>query len=368
MPIKVEIIGDAPGQASLKIVGLGGTAPGTGQMRLTRINSKTSLGVDLNWHADEQWLPLPDLTGEGNALLGRVGANLVDPLALLGPSDIVGMAVRVDGRTEEGRVKTVTLCASHVHGSSAAPTVQPAAQPQPQQPAQLAEQEIVVETPVTPETESESETQPVSLPSSPVPPQPGPSRLPLIAAAVAGVLVLGGAGAYFAGLFDHKEEPAKEATAEQPKQARIPAAAAAPSEINSREDLAKYIQATPEADKAYQTARTLAEKGKLDFAMLLFQHAARGGSSDASLAVARMYDPETWSQQTSPMSQADAETAAYWYEPPAQAGNVEAQRQLGKIMAEMTATGFQHDKGREWLQKAAAAGDDKAKQLLDKIK
>jgi hypothetical protein len=361
MPIKVEIIGDAPGQASLKIVGLGGTAPGAGQMRLTRINSKTSLGVDLNWHADEQWLALPELTGEGNALLGRVGPELVDPLALLGPSDIVGMAVRVDGRTEEGRVKTVKLCASHVHGSAAAPVVQP---PAPPPPPPAPEPVIAADPPAAPEPEPEP--APVPPPPPPVPARTGSSRLPLIAAAIAGVLALGGAGSYFAGLFDHKEAPAK---VEEPKKlAAPPAAAAAPSEINSREDLAKYIQATPEADKAYQTARTLAEKGKLDFAMLLFQHAARGGSNDASVAVARMYDPETWSQQTSPMPQADAETAAYWYEPPALAGNVEAQRQLGKIMAEMTATGFQHDKGREWLQKAAAAGDDKAKQLLDKIK
>ncbi|HLO77146.1 MAG TPA: hypothetical protein VK196_11890, partial [Magnetospirillum sp.] len=102
--------------------------------------------------------------------------------------------------------------------------------------------------------------------------------------------------------------------------------------------------------------------------MLLFQHSARGGSNDAAVAVARMYDPETWTRQTSPMPQADAETAAYWYEPAAQGGNVEAQRQLGKIMAELTPSGFQHDKGREWLQKAAAAGDAKAKELLDKIK
>lgn len=363
MPIKVEIIGDAPGQAGLKIVGLGGTVPGPGQMRLTRINSKTSLGVDLNWHADEQWLPLPELTGEGNALLGRVGPGLVDALALLGPSDIVGMAVRVDGRTEEGRVKTSTLCASHVHGSSAAPVVQAA--PEPPAPTPPPESEPVA---VTPEPQPEPQPMPVEPPPPPpAPTQAGPSRLPLIAAALAGLLVLGGAGAYFAGLFGHKETPAAEAKVEEAKKPVQPTAAA-PSEINTREDLAKYIQATPEADRAYATARTLADKGKLDFAMLLFQHAARGGSNDASVAVARMYDPESWSQQTSPMPQADAETAAYWYEPPAQAGNVEAQRQLGKIMAELTPSGFQHDKGLEWLQKAAASGDDKAKSLLDKIK
>ena len=359
MPIKVEIIGDTPGQAGLKILGLGGSVPGPGQMRLTRINSKTSLGADRNWHAEEQWLPLPEMIGEGNALLGRVGAEVVDPLALLGPSDIVGMAVRLDGRQEEGRVKTDKLFGSHLHGTVPEPTpvaapppaVEAAPEPAPElEPAPVSERIAVSEPPITS-----------------APPSRG-SKLPIIiAAAVAVLLAAGGAGAYFMGLFNHKDKPVvQEAVVTEP--AKPEAVATAPSEINTREDLAKYIQATPEADKAYQTARNLADKGKLDFAMLLFQHAARGGSNDASVAVARMYDPETWSQQTSPMPQADAETAAYWYEPPAQAGNVEAQRQLGKIMAELTATGFQHDKGREWLQKAAAAGDDKAKLLLDKIK
>lgn len=356
MPIKVEIIGDTPGQAGLKIVGLGGTDPGPGHMRLTRINSKTSLGADRNWHAEEQWLPLPPLFGEGNALLGHVGADVVDPLALLGPSDIVGMAVRVDGRVEEGKVKTEKLYGSHLQGAvPAAPEPVPAPAPEP-----------------APEPEPQPEPEPAPLAASERPLLSSPdttggtsSKLPIIAAAIAALLVAAAVAAYFLGLFGHKDQPA---TPESAVTAPKTEAAAAPSEINTREDLAKYIQATPEPDKAYQTARTLAERGKLDFAMLLFQHAARGGNADASVAVARMYDPETWSQQTSPMPQADAETAAYWYEPAAQSGNVEAQRQLGKIMAELTPSGFQHDKGREWLQKAATAGDAKAKALLDKLK
>ncbi|HLO76232.1 MAG TPA: hypothetical protein VK196_07235, partial [Magnetospirillum sp.] len=150
MPIKVEIIGETPGQASLKIVGLGGTSPGHGQMRLTRINSKTSLGADRDWHTEEQWLPLPELFGEGNALLGRVGPELVDPLALLGPSDIVGMAVRVDGRVEEGRIKTDKLCGSHLQASAPAAVVpEPAPVPPPApEPAPVAEAPII--TPPTP--------------------------------------------------------------------------------------------------------------------------------------------------------------------------------------------------------------------------
>lgn len=349
MPIKVEIIGETPGQAGLRIVGLGGTAPDGGQMRLTRINSKTALGADGGWHAEEQWLPLPELVGEGNALIGRVGPAVVDALALLGPSDVVGMAVRLDGRTEEGRIKTDKLFGSHLMGH---------AQPAP--------------APVEPPAPPPEPTAPVPQPDSSVlppihsTPPGGNSKLPLIAAAaVAALLVVGGAAAYFMGLFGGTKEPQQEPQVTQQQQAAVPPQS---GEINTREDLARFIQATPEADKAYQTARGLADKGKLDFAMLLFQHAARGGSADASVAVARMYDPESWTAQSSPMPQADAETAAYWYEPAAQGGNVEAQRQLGKIMAELSPSGFQHDKGREWLQKAATAGDAKAKELLEKIK
>lgn len=349
MPIKVEIIGDTPGLAGLKIIGLGGTNPGFGQMRLTRINSKTSLGTDRQWHNEEQWLPLPELFGEGNALIGRVGPDLVDPLALLGPSDIVGMAVRIDGRTEEGRIKTDKLYGSHLQATMTAPALPP-------EPAQ---------EPV-PEPTPEPVPEPVIVGEPPISSQPAErdtSKLPLIAAGIAALLVAGGIAAYFL-LFAKKDET----PVAQDNAPVVTQTTQAPGEINTREDLAKYIQATPEADKSYQTALKLVERNKLDFAMLLFQHAARGGSAEAGLAVARMYDPESWSTKTSPMPQADAETAAYWYEPAAQAGNVEAQRQLGKIMAELTPSGFQHDKGRDWLKKAADAGDAKAKELLEKLK
>lgn len=351
MPIKVEIIGDTPGQAGLKIIGLGGTNPGQGQMRLTRINGKTSLGADRQWHNEEQWLPLPELFGEGNALVGRVGPDLVDPLALLGPSDIVGLTVRLDGREEEGRVKTDKLFGSHLQASMA-----PVAE--------------IVAPPPEPEPEPAPEPQPIPEPvfagEPPISSQPAErdtSKLPLIAAAIAGLLVAGGIAAYFL-LFSKKDDTPMA----QDNAPVVTQTTEAPSEINTREDLAKYIQATPEADKSHQMALKLVERGKLDFAMLLFQHAARGGSAEAGLAVARMYDPESWSTQTSPMPQADAETAAYWYEPAAQAGNVEAQRQLGKIMVGLTPSGFQHDKGRDWLKKAADAGDVKAKELLEKLK
>ncbi|MBR9971143.1 hypothetical protein [Magnetospirillum sulfuroxidans] len=358
MPIKVEIIGDTPGQASVKIVGLGAISPGAGQMRLTRINSKTSLGADRAWHGEEQWLPLPDLFAEGSALLGRVGPELVDPLALLGPSDIVGMAVRIDGRTEEGRIKTDKLYGSHLHGAAATVIAPPPPEPEP-----------------TPEPEPEPEPEPVPVPEMPIltaerpvpsaEPAPNSMVLPLVGVLMVILVLAGGIAAYFL-LFSADDQPVAQETT--PIETKQPDGAVAPSEINTREDLAKYIQATPEPDKAYQTALKLTERGKLDFAMLLHQHAARGGNMDAAMAVAHMYDPESWSPQTSPMPQADAETAAYWYEPPAQSGNVEAQRQLGKIMTELTPSGFQHDKGREWLQKAADAGDAKAKELLGKPK
>ncbi|KAF0222777.1 MAG: hypothetical protein FD176_2454 [Rhodospirillaceae bacterium] len=357
MPIKVEIIGDTPGLAGLKIIGLGGTDPGLGQMRLTRINGKTSLGADRHWHNEEQWLPLPELFGEGNALVGRVGPDVVDPLALLGPSDIVGLTVRVGGREEEGRVKTDKLFGSHLQASMApaAEIVAPPPEPVP-----------------VPEPEPEPEPEPHPIPEpvfageppiSSLPAERNTSKLPLIAAGIAVLLVAGAIAAYVL-LFSKKDE----APMAQDNATPVTQTAEAPSEINTREDLAKYIQATPEADKAHQMALKLVERGKLDFAMLLFQHAARGGSAEAGLAVARMYDPESWSAKTSPMPQADAETAAYWYEPAAQAGNVEAQRQLGKIMVGLTPSGFQHDKGRDWLKKATESGDAKAKEMLEKLK
>jgi hypothetical protein len=178
------------------------------------------------------------------------------------------------------------------------------------------------------------------------------------------VLILVAGGWYFAGLppFGQGiEAPAPVAAAPEP----TPVANTAIGPIDSREALSRYLATDPTAEAATAKAGELASQGRLDYAMLVHQYAARLGSAESAIALGHMYDPDTWSKSTSPMDKPDAETAAYWYEPAAKAGNVEAERRLGKILLGLQG---QQDKAREWLGKAAEAGDAEAKTLLEQAK
>ncbi|SIT16810.1 SEL1-like repeat protein [Insolitispirillum peregrinum] len=378
MPIKVELIGHTPGQAGLRILGLAQASTTSGGLiRLMRKDEKI-LGPDGRWLTDDHWLPLPDLTLDGKALVGQADADLVDPLALLSNADIVLATVQLGDLRDEGRLVVKDLRPSGLARSEAPPT-------------EPVRQEPVIEIPPAEPDYTPIQMDPQDMrggehqPDDDLPASDGgkKSLLPMILVAALVVLAIAGAVvAYSLGLFGDNNAPPSAATdpapATQtastppatPAPATTPATPAAPAveAINTREDLAKFIQATPDGAKAYQAATTLATQGKLEFAMLLFQHAARNGSLDGSVAVAKMYDPDSWSKTTSPMPAADAETAAYWYEPAAQGGNTEAQRQLGKILTQLQPSGFQHDKGKDWLQKAADAGDAKAKDLLATVK
>ncbi|GAB3447817.1 SEL1-like repeat protein [Insolitispirillum peregrinum] len=374
MPIKVELIGHTPGQAGLRILGLAQASTTSGGLiRLMRKDEKI-LGPDGRWLTDDHWLPLPDLTLDGKALVGQADADLVDPLALLSNADIVLATVQLGDLRDEGRLVVRDLRPSGLARSEAPP-------------AEPVRQEPVIEFPTAEPAYTPIQMDPQDSrstgyqPDDDLPASDGgkKSLLPMMLVAALVVLAIAGAVvAYSLGLFGDKNTPPSAATdpAPAPQTASTPPATPAPTTpaapaveaINTREDLAKFIQATPDGAKAYQAATTLAAQGKLEFAMLLFQHAARNGSLDGSVAVAKMYDPDSWSKTTSPMPAADAETAAYWYEPAAQGGNTEAQRQLGKILTQLQPSGFQHDKGKDWLQKAADAGDAKAKDLLATVK
>jgi hypothetical protein len=273
------------------------------------------------------------------------------------------MQVKTAAKTDAGRVVVKDLLHSVASGARPVADIAPV---------------VHVPPPVVEEASVEAvevvEVAPVSHEDRFVPPPAPPKRnltAFLIAAGVLALVLAGIAGNYF--LNKSKVDSAK---VEESAPVSTPDSAAAPGpgpaavsgELVTREDVAKFIQSNPSADAAVAAAKKLADGGKLDLAMLVYQFAARAGSTDATLALAHMYDPETWSKTTSPMERADAETAAYWYEPAAQAGNPEAQRQLGKILVDLNPSGFQRDKGKEWLSKAAAGGDAKAKTLLDAVK
>jgi TPR repeat protein len=106
-------------------------------------------------------------------------------------------------------------------------------------------------------------------------------------------------------------------------------------------------------------------EGDCEAAMIVYQLAAQS-DSEAAGRYARRYDPDTF-EPSGCISAADAETAAYWYEAAAKAGDVNAQRQLGKILVEKYPSGVMRDQGESWLKRAAQAGDEQARALIDEL-
>jgi TPR repeat protein len=77
-----------------------------------------------------------------------------------------------------------------------------------------------------------------------------------------------------------------------------------------------------------------------------------------------MYDPATWSAETSPVAAASWETAVYWYEKAARQGDGAAQLQAGKLLCQNAPTEFEKTQGRSYLDQASKAGSAEAQTLL----
>jgi hypothetical protein len=383
MPARIELTYDAsrgPGYALCRITGLG-TPPGTGglEIRIQRNQDGGYLRPGRAWGASEAWIPIGPARAEGNALALVLGPDIVDELATAPASVRFLCHLRTDGRLEAAALgSTRMLRPSGADG--AGPAAETVADPTPiANPTPIAEPAAPAPEPApeaSPLTATRPDFQDAQVARK-------PRAVPAWTWAVAAVVVLLVAGGTlwqlglppFAAPAEEGDAAGEQMAAQEPvpeepmpeepvaAQARAPASAA----IETLQDVNLFIRGEPSADEALAEAQGLLKRGKTDLSFLLFQHAARHGSADASVAVARFYDPATWSERTSPLPQADAETAAYWYEPAALAGSVEAQRRLGKILVDLDLGEPQRAKGVEWLRKAADAGDDEARALLETL-
>lgn len=364
MPLRIDLVYDAergPGHAIARITGQQ-AQPERIEMSVLRNSDQFYLRSDGSWSSSESWLPLPEAAMEGTTLSVRFGPHIVDSIYGAPQHIRFQHMLRLDGMVEPAHVKRAAdVRTSGAAGSGRLPDPPPVA-PTPPAAAPL------VEPPPPPMPAPEPQpVAPPPLPPTPMPPAPGGSRMPLlIGGAVALVAVIAAAIWYFT---RSPEAAAPEPVAATPVTPAAPVAAPPTAgEPESLADINKFLSENPPPDDIYRMGKGLLEKGKPDLAMLLFQNAARGGQKDALLSLARMYDPESWSPQTSPLPAADAETAAYWYEPAAKAGDVFAQRRLGKLLVDLNLSPTQREQGIDWLKKAKEAGDTEAGSILETVK
>lgn len=119
-----------------------------------------------------------------------------------------------------------------------------------------------------------------------------------------------------------------------------------------------------DAAGCYQVGERALQQKQLEPARQLLQQASGLGSAEASIALGRMYDPDTWSAETSPATQPNWETAAFWYEKAARQGNVAAKVKAGRLMCKNAKDDLERGQARAYLEQAANAGDGEARQLL----
>ncbi len=318
--------------------------PGHGQITLgTGVTAPTAIAIERNqsssrwlgpngWQAHEHAFTVgldPEVGVEAGQTVLTVGPAIVEPL-LEAQATAAAFRLYIHGETKSA----TTLSVRGLLGSRAR-----AAEPPPPPPPPI--EEPIVE-PVREELK-------VALTDPPQPTRDDPKRpnVGLIAAGVVLALAMAGGAAWFV-LNKNADSPTQTAAAPPP--------APAPQDI--RAEVRTYLERTPPAADARAKGDELAKGGKLDGALLVYRYAAEKGDGGAALALARMYDPATFSPQTSPLPGPNADTAKRWYEAAAGAGSVPAQRRLGTLLKDSDPP-----KALEWLKKAAAAGDAEAATL-----
>lgn len=402
MPVTIRLLESdkGPGFGELRI---GGWPHAGGITRLAIISNQGGryLGQDGQWSATPVWHPLDGMVADGDGLSGEVGPKVIDPLLAS-----ANAAYRVQLQTEGGaRDQSILQMAKTILGSSARGAGAP--------PLNLIGSGFIVDsgtqlrppppTPPPPPPEPALPPPPPPPPPKPAlppppPPPPAPAPAPIrkpsrlwlwLLLALLVLLIGGGVLAWKLGWLDpflaggsaettETAEPAEPVvSAETPASAQNPAAAGpgGPCDVARLGDQAELdfvrqcLDSTPTAAAITATAEAAMAAGNCEVSRRLFVHVAQGGDADAALSYARKFDPESEGQsgQTQKCVEADADTAAYWYKIPADAGNAEAQRQLGKLLLQLHPSGFEREQGITYLKTAAAAGDAEAKAELEKL-
>ncbi len=378
MPMRATVLPQPdPGHAILRVTDLDAPADGLA-LSLQRQQGPDSHLADDGWRRTEAWLVPAHVERVKGALEFHLGPEICDRLA--GTS-----TVRLRVREPDIGVVGATVIAWPQMLTSGA--IDPSARStddlvRMRRPAQRIEPPpLRIEPELPPPLVLQAPELPPRLPEpEPEPPPPrsngGTWLLTLI---VLALLIGGGTYAY---LF-HRQQlealmgiaPPPAASAAEtaaapsppvPTPTPTPAPTIEPPKKASRLAIDEYLATKPTPEALLKRAGDYAQGGDLREAFLVWRAAAEAGNPQAELAVAGFYDPLQLPKAGFPQ---DGTRAADWYERAALAGNVEAQRKYGQLLAKGGA-GLAADptKARTWLQQAAGQNDAEAKKALETLK
>lgn len=395
MAIKVELNPETlsperrrPGYALLKLSGWT-HAPGESVLAVQRNQDGKFLGLNGQWQPTPIWHPLQGMAFDQNGwLCGDVTPALVDPL-VAEPNVVYRAELKADGTKQQGVIRIAGgVLASSASGERSLPSETGAGFIATEAPKSEPKTKVVVKADLAkvskPEPVKEPEPEP-ALVSEPKPDsdslkpplqdqQIKPRRLwALIVSIAVFVLLLSGAGvAWWRGWFpfDDKVDPVINPIPDPNKKPEEKDEEKPEETDEKRTDLEllqRFLKTKPTSEQILAQAETW-EKDKHCDAMrrLMVYGAQKTSDANIAFAYAQKYDPITF-QNRGCITEADADSATFWYEIPANSGNVQAQYRLGRLLTEMHRSGYQHDQGVEYLGKAAQAGNAEAKMWLEKM-
>lgn len=350
-----------PGFALLRITDLEASPEGL-TLSIQRQQGPDSHLADDGWRRTETWLQPEQVTRLKDSLEFQLGPEICDRLA-----GIATIRLRVR-EPDIGVVGTTVVAWPQMLTSGA---IDPSSRDR-DETIRLRGRQVEPEPSPPPVVEP----PPVEAPLPPPMPELRAAREPAPAPkrggagwmiAVAFLLLLAGGG-YFA-YTNYFQKHGEEVAATVPPPTPPPAATAAPLEPphkSVRELVGEYLSTNPAPDAMLAKGRELAQAGDLNSAFLVWRRAAEAGNVAAQVEVASFYDPMV----TPPKGgfAPDPARAADWYERAALAGNPEAQRKYGLLLAK-GGPGLAADQGRarSWLQQAAAQNDAEARKALEAL-
>lgn len=391
MAIRADLSADrerGAGYGRLRIVGLGESTGPIDFSLMRNQGTQPYLGKGRIWQASEAWHEADEVEIDDDAIVIPVGPDIVD--AIVGQSANVAYRLAVPA----GAIRQVATLKVHgpLLGSGAAAPDDTAALEQQQrdevarraqedeqrrareaeeEASRRAAEEAAARQAALATAEDEArrrrEQSAVGLGAIDLEPTPAPRRRwPLLAALLALLVVIGGsAGAWFGCWIEGFGPPACSAppsaevpVAEPPVEA-VPSAAPEPP-VEAELSCAGIT----DGSACLAVAQRALEQRQLEPARQLLQQAASLGSVEANVVIARMYDPQTWSAEASPVAAASWETAVYWYEKAARQGDGTGQLAAGKLLCQNALTEFEKSQGRTYLDQASKAGHAEAQTLL----
>jgi hypothetical protein len=353
-----------PGHATLRITELEALPDGL-TISIQRQQGPESHLADDGWRRTEAWLQPDRVVRLKDTLEFQLGPEICDRLA-----GIATVRLRVK-EPDIGVVGTTVVAWPQMLTSGAIDplsrghddTVRLRGRPLEEPPPPPAP---AFEPPPEPEPIPELRAEREPLPPPVEPERSGRARW-MIAAVI--VLLLAGAGYY---AYTNFIEPPQETVASanppstNPPSTTPPVTSPTAPRKSVRETVAEYLATNPAPDALMAKGKEFAQAGEMNAAFLVWRRAAETGSVPAQVELASFYDPlETPSRAG---FTPDGARAADWYERAALAGNAEAQRRYGLLLAKGGA-GLPADQGRAkaWLQQAADQNDAAAKKALESL-